>query len=120
MLKKLKQHLTMGHWHTNNRTMYSIPRKARYFRNVNHNTIRFQTITSDTSDYAEFSFMTGKFVQKDKTMSTSLVESPVFNNKQGQWVYVKNDDQCHLGVVQNVNYTEYLVKVRCLNPHSDS
>ena len=120
MLKKLKQHLTMGHWHTNNRTMYSIPRKARYFRNVNHNTIRFQTITSDASDYAEFSFMTGKFVQKDKTMSTSLVESPVFNNKQGQWVYVKNDDQCHLGVVQNVNYTEYLVKVRCLNPHSDS
>ena len=28
MLKKLKQRLTMGHWHTNNRTIYFIPRKA--------------------------------------------------------------------------------------------
>ena len=28
MLKKLKQHLTIGHWHTNKRAIYSIPRKA--------------------------------------------------------------------------------------------
>ena len=53
-------------------------------------------------------------------MSISLVETPWFNYKQGQCVYVKYDDQCHLGVVQNLNYIEYLVNVRCLKPHSDS
>ena len=64
-------------WHTNDGTIYSIPQKAHYFRNVNHNTIGLQTITSDASDFAEFSFRTGKFVQKDKTMSTSLIETRV-------------------------------------------
>ena len=44
----------------------------------------------------------------------------MFNCNQGQWVYVKYDNQCRLGVVQNVNYTEYLVNVMCLKPHSDS
>ena len=114
MPKKLKQRLTMGHWHTNNRTMYSIPWKAHKFRTVNHNTVRFQTITSDASNYSEFSFRTGKFVQKDKTRSFSLVETSRFNYKQGQCVYVKYDDQCHLGVVQNLNHIEYLVNAKCL------
>ena len=53
-------------------------------------------------------------------MSTSLVETPRFNYKQGQWVHVKYGGQCHLGVVQNLNYIEYLVNVKCLKPHSDS
>ena len=54
-------------------------------------------------------------------MSISLVENPWFNYEQGQCVYVKYDDQCHLGVVQNLNYLEYLVNIRCLiKPHSDS
>ena len=77
-------------------------------------------MASDASDYAEFSFRTGKFVQKGKTMSTSLIETPMFNYKQGQWICVKYYNYCHLDVVQNVNYTEYLVNVRCLKPHSDS
>ena len=64
-------------WHTNNGTTYSIPQKAYYLRNINHNTVGFQTMASDASDYAEFSFRTGKFVQKDKTMSTSLIETRV-------------------------------------------
>ena len=45
---------------------------------------------------------------------------PVFNYKQGRWVHVKYDDQCHLGVVRNVNYTKNLLNVRCLKPHGDS
>ena len=53
-------------------------------------------------------------------MSTSLVETPRFNYKQGQWVYVKYDDQCHLGVVQNLIYIEYFVNNRFLKPHSYS
>ena len=58
-------------------------------------------------------------------MSSSLVETPRFNYNEGQWVYVKYDDQCHFGVVQNLNYiltnlNKYLVNVRCLKPHSDS
>ena len=53
-------------------------------------------------------------------MSTSLTETPAFNYKQGQWAHVKNNDQCHLGVVRHVDYIENLVKVRCLKPHSDS
>ena len=94
--------------HTDNGTIYSIPgtQKAQYFRKVNPNTIRFQTITSDASDYGDFLFRSGKFVQKGKTMFISLTETPLFNYKQGQWVYFKYDDQCYLGVVQNVNYTE--------------
>ena len=47
-------------------------------------------------------------------MSISLVETPWFNYKQGQCVYVKYDDQCHLGEVQNLNLIEYLVNVKCL------
>ena len=47
-------------------------------------------------------------------MSTSLTETLCFNYKQGHWVHVKYDDQCHLGVTKNVNYTENLVNVRCL------
>ena len=43
---------------------------------------------------------------------------PVFNYKQGWWVHAKYDDQCHLGVVRNVNYTENLLNVRCLNVRS--
>ena len=43
----------------------------------------------------------------------------MFNYKQGQPAYVKYDDQCHLGVVRNVNFTENLVNVSCLKPHSD-
>ena len=58
-------------------------------------------------------------MQKDKTMSTSLTETPVFNYLQGQWVYGKYDGHCHLRVAQNVNYTEHLANVRCLKPHSD-
>ena len=53
-------------------------------------------------------------MQKDKTMSTSLTETPVFNYLQGQWVYGKYDGHCHLRVAQNVNYTEHLANVRCL------
>ena len=73
-------------WHTDNGTIYSIPdtRKAHYFRKVIPYTIGFQTITSDVSDYAEFWFRPGKFVQKDKTIPSSLTETPVFNYKQGQ------------------------------------
>ena len=60
-------------------------------------TIGFQTITSDASDYAEFSFRTGKFVEKKKSLLLS--QKPVFNYKQGQWVYVKYGDRCHSGIV---------------------
>ena len=97
---------TLGNsWRTDNGTIYSIPgtQKAHYFRKVNLNTIRFQTITSDASDYGEFLFRTGKFVQKGKTMSISLTETPLFNYKQGQWVHFKYDYQCYLGVVLTIN-----------------
>ena len=102
--------------------MYSIPdtRKADYFKKLIPYTIGFQTITSDASDYAEFSLRTGKFVQKDKTMPSSLAETPVFNYKQGQYIYVKHDDHCHLGVVRNVKCPVNLVNVRCLKHHRDS
>ena len=53
-------------------------------------------------------------------MFTSLTETPVFNYRQGHWVHVKYNDQCHLVVVQNVNCTENLVNIRCLKHHSDS
>ena len=109
-------------WHTDSGTIYSIPGtwKAYYFRKVNPYTIGFQTITIDASDFAEFLFRTGKSVPKDKTTSTFLTESPVLNYKEGRWLHVKYDDQCHLGVVRNVKHTENLLNVRCLKPHSDS
>ena len=64
--------------------------------------------------------MTGKFVQKGKTTSPSLMEIPVFNYKQGKWVHFKDDNQHHLGVVLNVNYTKNLVNVTCLKRQSNS
>ena len=48
-----------------------------------------------------------------------LSQKLLFNYKQGQWVHVKYDYQCHLGVEQNVNYTDNLVSVRLLKPCSD-
>ena len=37
-------------------------------------------------------------------LKRKITETPVFNYKQGQWVPVKHDDQCHLRLVRNVNY----------------
>ena len=90
MLKKLKQHMTVPGTLTMGQC---IPFHERL-------TILGMSITMETIE--------------------TLMETPVFNYKQGQWVYVKYNNQCHLGVVQSVNYTEYLVNVRCLKPHSNS
>ena len=64
--------------------------------------------------------MTGKFVQKGKTMFTSLTENLACNYEQGYWVHVKYDDERNLGEVQNFNCDENLVKIRCLKPRSDT
>lgn len=53
-------------------------------------------------------------------MFTSLTENLVCNYQQGQWVHVKYNDPCDLGEVQKFNYSENLVKIRCLKPRIDT
>ena len=119
-VEEVKQSLDQT-WCTENGTIHSIPgtRKAHFFIKVAPYTIGFQTITADASDYAEFSFRTGKVVKKPST-DVANKGPTTFNYKQGEWVNVRYDGQCHIGIILNVNSSEKLVNVRCLKEHNNN
>ena len=53
---------------------------------VDPHTTGFQTITSDASDYVEFSFRTGKFVEKKKSLLLSQKLLCLITNKDSGYM----------------------------------
>ena len=109
-------------WNINNVTISSIPdtRKTHYFKKVSPYIIGVQTVTSDDSDYKEFSFLTGKYIPSDaqpQPIEYHPVEPQPFTYRQGEWIRVLYDKEPHTGLVFYVNHDKKLARVKCLIRH---
>ena len=104
-------------WNKENSVIQSIPgtRKSHHFKKVEPYIIGCQTMSDDASDYAEFSFLSGK-IALPAVVDKEVVKPATTAYRQGEWVKVMYDNQQHVGIVVNVNTTQHLIQVKCLIP----
>ena len=87
-----------------------------FFKRVTDYVVAMQTITSDSSDYKEFSFLTGKFASGEVLPGIDFQHVHDFDYRQGEWVKVLYETEPHSGLILDVNTSEKLICVTCLVP----
>ena len=75
-----------------------------------------QTITSDSSDYKEFSFLTGTFASGEVLPAVDFQHIHGFDYCQGEWVKVLYETEPHIGLILDANTSDKLIHVKCLVP----
>ena len=103
----------------NGKTFPQLPgiRKVfQFFKRVTDYVVAVQTITSDSSDYKEFSFLTRKFASGEVPPAIDFQQIHDFNYCQGEWVKVLHENEPHIGLILDVNTSDKLSPVKCLVP----
>ena len=96
----------------NGKTIPQLPgtRKVfHFFKRVTDHVVEVQTITSDSSDYKEFSFLTRKFASGEVLPAIDFLHIHDFDYRQGGWVKVLYETEPHIGPILDVNTSEKLV-----------
>ena len=103
----------------NGKTIPQLPgtRKVfHFFKRVTDYVVAVQTITSDSSDYKEFSFLTRKFASGEVLPAIDFQHIHDFDYHQGEWVKVLYENELHIGLILDVNTSDKLIRVKCLVP----
>ena len=75
-----------------------------------------QTITSDSSDYKEFSFLFRKFASGEVLPAIDFQHNHDLDYCQGEWVKALYENQLFIGFILDVNTSDKLIHVKCLVP----
>ena len=101
----------------NDKTIPQFPgtRKVfHFFKRVTDYVVAVETITSDSSNYKQFQFLTKKFTSGEVRQAIDFQHFHDFDYHQGEWVKVLYENEPHIGLILDVSTSYEHICVKCL------
>ena len=101
----------------NDKTIPQFPgtRKVfHFFKRVTDYVVAVETITSDSSNYKQFQFLTKKFTSGEVRQAIDFQHFHDFDYHQGEWVKVLYENEPHIGLILDVSTSYKHICVKCL------